>query len=513
MAFVSKIDTQGESGVVALRSMSAEALQRDADTQAIYFEGRWYHWGALHALAMRLDALLDGVLGERLAPIAFIPRNQPASVAALLGMLAGGRSIRMIYAFQSDEAIARNLAAISPAVVVAAAEDLGPHVRAFLQQEGIAALELQAGDVVPVPGQEQVRPGLLDAAADVPRIDILTSGTTGPPKQFSISYDMIARHLVGGNPALAAPEAELAARPPVLQFFPLGNISGIYATLPPLLKGMRLALLDRFSVEGWRDYVAAFKPASCGLPPAGIQMLLESDLTVEEISSIQAIGTGAAPLDPTIHKAFEDRFSIPVLLSYGATEYGGPVTAMTLADRQAHGVEIINSVGRPFGGAQIRVVDPETGYELPAGTQGLLEVISPRIGPDWIRSSDLAMIDVNGFLFHCGRADGAIMRGGFKILPETIERALLTYPAVAAVAVVGIADKRLGQAPVAVVQLRVGSAPVDAATLEGHLRGHLPATHVPVQWLFVEALPRTLSMKVDQQAVRTLIQNYNEGRG
>lgn len=507
MAFVQNDVTLIDDAVQELRVMSTAALQRTGEHDAIYFDGRWSSWGELKKLAVALDQQLDGLIGDSLASIAFIPRNRPASVAAMLAMLAGGRSIRMIYAFQSDQAIARDLAKIKPTIVVAAAEDLGEEVRAFMAAEGVAAIELGEDAIAPVAGLETVRPDLLESELLAPRIDILTSGTTGPPKQFSISYEMIARHLVGGNPALAASEEELAARPPVLQFFPLGNISGIYATLPPLLKGLRLCLLDRFSVADWRDYVVKFQPVSCGLPPAGIQMLLESDVTPAEIASVKAIGTGAAPLDATVHKAFEERFSIHILLSYGATEYGGPVTAVTLADRQQYGDTIFNSVGRPFGGAKIRIIDPESGAELPAGDQGLLEVISPRIGPDWIRSSDLAIIDENGFLYHCGRADGAIMRGGFKILPETIERALQSHDGVAAAAVVGIEDKRLGQAPVAVIQRSIEGPAVDVAELETHLRGHVAATHIPVQWMFVDALPRTLSMKVDQQAVRALIQN------
>ena len=64
------------------------------------------------------------------------------------------------------------------------------------------------------------------------------------------------------------------------------------------------------------------------------------------------------------------------------------------------------------------------------------------------------MIDADGFLFHRGRADGAIMRGGFKLLPETIERALLLHPSVSAAAVVGLPDARLGQVPAAAVQIK-----------------------------------------------------------
>src|SRR5260370_33598562 len=105
------------------------------------------------------------------------------------------------------------------------------------------------------------------------------------------------------------------------------------------------------------------------------------------------------------------------------------------------------SVGRPFSGSQLRVIDPETGAVLPAGREGILEVISPRIGPDWIRTSDVVLIDEDGFLFHRGRADGAIIRGGFKLLPETIERALLLHPSVSPPAFVRLPDTRPPHVP------------------------------------------------------------------
>src|SRR5207249_7880502 len=128
----------------------------------------------------------------------------------------------------------------------------------------------------------------------------------------------------------------------------------------------------------------------------------------------------------------------------------------------------LGSVGRPLPGAQLRVIDPETGAVLPPGQEGLLEVVSPRMGPEWLRTSDLAILDEDGFLYHRGRADGAIMRGGFKVLPEVIEKALLRHEAVAAAAVVGIPDPRVGQAPAAAVQLKPGAAKPSTAELEKH---------------------------------------------
>ena len=111
-----------------------------------------------------------------------------------------------------------------------------------------------------------------------------------------------------------------------------------------------------------------------------------------------------------------------------------------------------------------------------------------------------------GFVFHRGRADGAIVRGGFKLLPETIERALLLHPAISAAAVVGIPDARLGQVPAVAMQLKPGVALPSLADLEAHLRAHVLATHIPREWRFVTELPRNRSMKTDRLAVRRLFE-------
>ena len=177
---------------------------------------------------------------------------------------------------------------------------------------------------------------------------------------------------------------------------------------------------------------------------------------------------------------------------------------MSLELHAQWGEKKFGSVGRPIAGARLRVVDPVSGAVLEPGHQGLLEVIAPRIGPDWIRTSDLAVIDADGFLFHRGRADGAIVRGGFKLLPDVIERALTLHPAIAAAAVVGVPDARLGHVPAAVVELRARAARPTPAELEQHLRGHVYATHIPVAWRLVDTLPRTGSLKVDYAAVRGL---------
>ena len=195
-------------------------------------------------------------------------------------------------------------------------------------------------------------------------------------------------------------------------------------------------------------------------------------------------------------------------MSYGATEFGGPVAYFTADLHREWGNKKFGSVGPAWNGATLRVVNSQTGEVLPPNTEGLLEVIAPRMGPDWIRTTDLAVLDEDGFLFHRGRADGAIMRGGFKLSPELIENALVRHPRVAAASVVGISDPRLGQVPVAAIQLRSGQTAPSLAELTDHLRKHVYATHIPVAFRFVDELPRTVSMKVDLRRVRALFDEH-----
>jgi long-chain acyl-CoA synthetase len=495
---------------LSLDELSARALAREASLPAIEFEGHWFDWGAMRHVADRLDSLIKASGAAAGAPVAFVPRNRPSAFAALLGLIAHKHTIRMIYAFQSAGGIGRDVERLNPAVVVAAAEDFSEGLVELLRARGVAAIGLCDMDAAAIVGLERSRSaGNIEIPAQ-PRIEILTSGTTGPPKQFAIRYDVMAQHYIGAKSADDLREVEMARLPPALLYFPLGNISGIYTTLPALLKGVRIVLLDKFTVRAWHDYVLRYRPTAFGLPPAGVQMLLDANIPKADLASLRVLSTGAAPLDPTVHRAFEERYGIPVLLSYGATEFVGPVTAMTAELHAQWGASKFGSVGRALPGAQLRITDPDTGATLAPGREGIVEVISPRVGAEWIRTSDIGMIDEDGFLFHRGRADGAIVRGGFKLLPETIERALLLHAAISAAAVVGVADPRLTQMPAAAIQLKPGAAPPTTAELETHLRDHVPATHIPVLWRFVDSMPTTRSFKVDRPALRRLFMESGE---
>jgi acyl-coenzyme A synthetase/AMP-(fatty) acid ligase len=236
------------------------------------------------------------------------------------------------------------------------------------------------------------------------------------------------------------------------------------------------------------------------LVPAALRMVLHSDLTRDDLSSIQAVTSGTAPLSADDADAFADKYGIPVLTSYAATEFGGGVAGWSLADHRRFWTTKRGSVGRATLGAQLRVVDDD-GAPLPPDAPGLLEVKPGQLGPntEWIRTTDIGRIDADGFLWILGRADQAIIRGGFKVMPDDVRVALEGHPAVLGAAVVGLADDRLGETPVAMVEIREG---ITSAGLLEYLRTRLARYEIPTDIAIVDAIPRTPSGKADLAAVR-----------
>lgn len=495
--------------MTTVQQLVKRALDRDPDIELIEFEHSWYTIGEVRGLGEAVNALIDAAGLDARAPIAFVPRNRPVVLAAMLGLAARGRYVRMIHPYQSPAGIARDLERLKPAALVALADDFVAEVPALLAVRGIAGISLRDMTAAFAEGADRST-AQYDPPPAAPQFDLLTSGTTGPPKQFPITYDFIAREMVEGSTMSLDPDGpDPLTMAPAHLYWPFGNFSGLYSTLTPMLLGMRGVLADRFRVEQFHDYLLRFKPEMIGLPPSGVQMILDADIPVADFAPVKFARVGSAPLPHASHAAFEDRYGIPILQAYGATEFGGPVTNMPLDVYLEWGRKKLGSVGLPYRGAQIRAIDAETGEVLPAGSEGLLEVIAPRMGPDWIRTSDIGVIDADGFVWHRGRADGAIMRGGFKLLPEVIEQALVKHPAVAAAMATGIPDRRLGQVPAVGIRLRPGAQRPSIESLEKHLRGLIEATHIPVEWRFLETLPYNAMMKPDRGSLREIFSGQN----
>ncbi len=225
------------------------------------------------------------------------------------------------------------------------------------------------------------------------------------------------------------------------------------------------------------------------------------------LASVRSVISGTAPLSPEDADAFYGKYGVPVLVTYAATEFGGGVAGWNLADHQRYWAAKRGSVGRADAGCELRVVDPSSGEPLPPDASGVLEVRARQLGDElvWYRTTDLARIDTDGFLWILGRADQAIIRGGFKVLPDEVRVALERDPRIRGAAVVGVDDPRLGAVPVAAVELRESAKPVTSEELLADASKVLARYELPATLRIVDALPRTPSGKVDLPAVHELL--------
>jgi acyl-coenzyme A synthetase/AMP-(fatty) acid ligase len=288
---------------------------------------------------------------------------------------------------------------------------------------------------------------------------------------------------------------------------PLVHIGGMYAAVAAVAAGRPIAIVEKFSVPEMRRIMQAYRPKLLALPPTALRMILDAEVAKEELGSLLAIRTGSAPLDPALQERFESYYGVPLLDAYGATEFAGAVAGWSLGDHRKYAALKRGSVGRAHPGCELRVVDAETFLPLPACTVGLLEVKTRQLDPDsWVRTTDLAEIDADGFLYIRGRADDAIVRGGFKVLPRDVEAVFRKHPAVKDASVVGLPDSRLGAVPAVAIELRDECAGITAEELLEFARLDLVSYQVPVHAKIVAALPRTPSLKVSQHEVKGLFE-------
>ena len=469
----------------------AARLRGFGDRPCIEFERKWYSGNDITAYIDHIADALSRAGVSPTDPVGVVVRNRVPHAAAILGFVAARRPVAMVYSYQSPQSIARDIEALRMPAVVLDREDWTEPVAQAVSRIGAAAVVVSLGGVELAATRTRIDGVDPDPALASAGIHILTSGTTGPPKRIPVRTQMLHHTVlsmtVGQNPS---PDD-----PPELVYWPFGSI-GVCQLLTGPYVGKRTVLLEKFTVDEWVRAVKTYKIRRNGVQPAIVRMLLDADVAMEDLASLEYLAGGSAPLEPQLREEFERRYGIPVLWAYGATEFAGSACAWTPALYRQYGDSKRDSVGKPLPGVQVRVVDPDTGEELDSGHTGFLEAHIDVIGPDWIHTTDLASIDADGFVSIHGRGDGAIIRGGFKILPETVRRELLRHPAVRDACVVGVRDRRLGEVPFAAVELRPGSSTPADSELKDWVRASLPSHHVPVAVMVVDELPRNAAMKV-----------------
>ena len=482
-------------------------LAIDPAAPAVEYHHHWTTWGELAAVGRALDTLLHEAGLGAATPVACLLRTRPEHIAVVLGLLGTERTVVTVNPQQGTDKLQADLRSLRPAAVVAdddawASDELRAVVDE-IEAVGIAVRAEPAGATwattrhVPGPGpRTEVPAGTA--------VQMLTSGTTGPPKRVPLAYRSLEESLLGAQ-HYESPKADAGLRLASgirVTGSPLVHISGIWDTLTSVVAGRRMALMDRFRVDDWVELVRRHRPKAISLVPSALRAVLDADLERADLASLQVVTCGTAPLEPATAIAFEVKYGIPVLITYGATEFAGGVTGWTLRDHQQWSSTKRGSVGRAHPGTELRIAHAETDEVLGVDQIGVLQVRSTQLGVDrgWVRTTDLASLDADAFLWLHGRSDDAIIRGGFKIVPTDVQKVLESHQAVREAAVVAKPHERLGAVPVAAVELEPG-ARLDPEELMDFAKRNLAGYAVPVAVRIVDALPRTPSLKVSRPDV------------
>lgn len=347
-----------------------------------------------------------------------------------------------------------------------------------------------------------------------------TSGTTGNPKGAMLSHrNILLNGYYAGASQLLTHHDRVCITVPLYHCF--GCVLG---TLACVAHGSAMV----FPAESFQPgaTLAAIEKERCtavyGVPTMFIAQLEHEDYSRRDLSSLRTGIMAGSPCPIEIMKRVTNEMGArEMTIGYGQTE-ASPLVTQTRTDDP---IELrVGTVGRTLPGFEAKIVDVETGREMPDGQSGefcarghgvmigyyhMPEKTAEAIDADgWLHTGDLALREPNGYFRITGRLRDMIIRGGENIYPREIEERLFEHPAVASVQVVGVPDRRLGEEVLAWVMLKNGHQ-VTEKELCDFCRLTLAHFKTPRHWKFVDSFPTTVTgkiqkFKIREQAIREL---------
>jgi len=481
----------------------------------------------------RLGAVHSVVFGG-FASHALANRIDDAEPVLIVSADAGSRNGRIVpYKPLLDEAI--RLAAHKPAKVLMIDRGLSPFERVADRDLDHAALRQRLwGTRVPCEW----------LPSDAISYTLYTSGTTGRPKG-------VQRDVGGHAVALATSMALIYDGRAGETFFSTSDIGWVvghsYIVYGPLIAGMATLMYEGTPVSPdaavWWRLVEQYRVTVMFSAPTAVRVLKKQDpacLTRHDLSSLRALFLAGEPLDEPTARWIADAIGKPVIDNYWQTETGWPI--LTLARGVEPAAPKFGSPGVPMPGYRVQLLDEQTGAVLEAPNQkGLLAIAYPlppgcmqtvwRDDERFVRTYwssvpgrqvystfDWALRDEDGYYFILGRSDDVINVAGHRLGTREIEECIAGHPAVAEVAVVGVADALKGQVAMAFAVLKDparAATPQAALALEGEILKRvdqqLGAVARPSRVRFVQLLPKTRSGKLLRRAIQAVCEQRDPG--
>ncbi len=344
-----------------------------------------------------------------------------------------------------------------------------------------------------------------------PAIMMYTSGTTAHPKGCPLDHEMLVRNGINMNRTRYFLDAEDVFWAPlpmfhmaaILPMLACADAGAAMASMTHIEAGKALDMLER-------ERVTVAFPA---FPTVTNELINHPRFASADLSRIRRINN-VAPVDMLVR--FQDAFPQAVQTgAYGLTECGG-VISFNHPDEPLD--KRLHTCGVPFPGISVRIVDPDSGEDLPAGTRGELwakgycvfagyykspEKNAEAFADGWFRTGDLCSLDEDGAIRFHGRLKDMLKVGGENVAALEIESHLSRHPAVALAQVIGRPDARLEEVPVAFIELKPGMQ-VSEDEIIDHCKGQLASFKVPRAVRFVQEWPMS-STKVQKYRLRELL--------
>ncbi len=365
-----------------------------------------------------------------------------------------------------------------------------------------------------VAAHDPVDPATPSASDDV-SFQLYSSGTTGRPKGVMLSNDNYFALL-----DTAVRMWELEESSVNLVAMPLFHIGGGGWAVAGMYVGAQSVLVRDLDPSALVRLIPERQVTHAFVVPAVLQfMLMTPGVDEADFSSLKVIVYGASPISEEVLARSIDVFGCKFWQAYGLTETTGAIVNLPPEDHDPRGPSRhrLRSCGKPGPGVELRIVEPDTGEDVPQGAVGEIWVRSPQVMKGywnndaatkeavdehgWFRSGDAGYLDADGYLYIHDRVKDMIVSGGENVYPAEVENVLMSHPAIADVAVIGVPDEKWGETPKAMV-VNAPGAEVTPQEIIDFARERLAKYKCPTSVDFVGELPRNPSGKVLKKDLR-----------